>query len=395
MIIGIDIRPLMDKHYTGVSEYTFNLLLEIFRQDKKNNYKLFYNAYHDVADRIPRFDFPNVEVVKFSYPNKFLNYIFFKIFQRPKIDQLLGVDLFFMPHINFIALGPLCKKVITIHDLSFLHYPHYFSVRNNFWHKSINVKKFLPKFNKILTVSDNTQRDVRELCQIPSKKMQTIYSGISKRYRPIDCADPYLNEVKKRYHLPDDFILYLGTLEPRKNIEGIIEAYEHFREQHYADLIHFEGQAEVGDHRISLVIAGRRGWGYKGMYELARKSNYSDDIIFTDYITDEDKVYIYNLAKIFIYPSFYEGFGFPPLEAAACGTPTIVSNTSSLPEIIGKAAILIDPHNIIEMSQAITQLIYDEKLCEQLSQAGLEKAKQYSWEKCAREVIEVFEELGE
>jgi len=396
MKIGVDIRTLMDKHYSGVSEYTNNLLQAIFIKDKTNKYKLFYNSYHDIADRIPKFDFPNVEIIKFSYPNKLLNYIFFKIFKWPKIDKKLGgVDIMFMPHINFIALSKKCKKIITIHDLSFLRFPYYFSVRHNFWQRNINVKKLLKKAEKIIAVSDNTKKDISDICKISPKKIQTIYSGINNNFKIIEAENEKLLIVKKKYNLPEKFMLYLGNLEPRKNIEGIIEAYNVFRDQQYMDLVHFEGSSEIAKNKISLVISGNPGWGYRGIYELSRKSKYSNDIFFTNYVDSEDKVYLYNLADIFIYPSFYEGFGFPPLEAAACGTPCIVSNVASLPEVMGKAAILVDPYNISEISQAINQLANNANLSNQMSKTGKQKASQYNWDKCAEEMISVFEQLNE
>lgn len=371
----------MDKHYSGVSEYTLNLLREIFKQDKKNKYKLFYNSWHDVSNRIPEFNYPNVKVVATNYSNKILNYILFKFFNWPKIDKKLGrVDLMFMPHFNFIALSDKCKKVITVHDLSFMRHPHYFSVRHNFWQKNINLKKFLPQFDKIITVSDHTRRDVRELCDIEEKNIKTVYSGISKEYTPVDKNNPRLQAVEQKYKLPKNFILYLGNLEPRKNIEGIIQAYELFRKNKGASW--------------QLVIAGAKSWKYNNIYELAQASKFRDDILFINYVDAEDKVYLYNLAEIFIFPSFYEGFGFPPLEAAACGAPVIASNTSSLSEILDNAAILVDPYKIDEIAQAMTELIRDEKLREQLSSAGLKKAKQYDWKKTAQEVLEIFEEIS-
>lgn len=394
MIIGIDIRPLMDEYYSGVSEYTFRLLTAIFAQDKRNNYRLFYNSYHDVSARIPKFNFPNVTIVKFSYPNKILNYLLFKIFRWPKLDEKLAADVFFMPNFNFFACRRQCPKVITVHDLSFLRYPHYFSRRHNFWQRSINIKKILRQSSRIIAVSRSTSKDIQELCRISPKKILTIYPGVSAKYRPVDLQEPYVEEVKRKYQLPKKFILFLGTIEPRKNLEGIIEAYEQFRENQRAELVHWEGQAEIGDETISLVIAGRAGWGYASVYECARQGKYCRDIIFTGYINDEDKLYLYNLAVFFIYPSFYEGFGFPPLEAAACGTPTIVSNVSSLPEIMGNASILVNPFDISELAQAMANLAYDKNLRANLSQAGLERAKQFSWEKCAREMIEVFESLN-
>lgn len=392
MIIGIDIRPLMDKHYTGISEYTLNLLLEIFKQDKRNKYKLFYNVYHDLSDRIPQFNFPNVRLVKMNYPNKLLNYVLFKILKRPKIDQELDVELFFMPHFNFIALSEKCKKIITIHDLSFIHYPYFFSHRKNFWHKNINIRKFLRQFDVIIAVSENTKRDLIELCQIPQKKIKVIYSGISQNFRVVSGHDQNLIRVKQKYNLPKKFILYLGNLEPRKNIEGLIEAYSLFRHNEINDFISSEAQEAVD--KTDLVIAGSPSWKYQGIYETAKNSFYSNDIHFLNYVDEQDKPYLYNLAEVFIFPSFYEGFGFPPLEAAACGTPVIMSHNSSLSEAMGNSAILINPYDITEMAEAIKQVLSDDELHSSLRSQGLERVKRYRWSECAREVLEVFEEFG-
>ena len=203
MIIGIDIRPLMDEYYSGVSEYTVNLLWAIFRQDKKNAYRLFYNSFRDVSDRIPEFNFPNVAVIKLNYPNKFLNYFLFKIFKRPKIDKIIGgADIFWLPNFNFIALSKNCRKIISVHDLSFLRYPHYFSRRHNFWQKNINIKKLLRSADKVIAVSDNTKQDVYDLGRIPLKKIRTIYSGVGDQYRPVDHSEPHLSKVITKYRLP-------------------------------------------------------------------------------------------------------------------------------------------------------------------------------------------------
>ncbi len=392
MTIGIDIRPLMDKYYTGISEYTLNLLREVFKQDKINNYKLFCNSYHDISRRLPKFDFPNVKIIKTSYPNKLLNYVFFKICRQPKIDEKLGgIDLFFMPHFNFIALSAACKKIITIHDLSFLRYPQFFSRRKNFWHKTINIKKFLRQFDLIIAVSENTKRDLMEICQISEKKIKVTYSGISPNYHVVSKLNQNLARVKQKYNLPKKFILYLGNLEPRKNIEGLIEAYSIFRHKEINDFISAEARQAV--RKTSLVIAGSPSWKYQGIYESAKKSDYNSDIHFLNYIKEEDKAYLYNLAELFIFPSFYEGFGFPPLEAAACGAPVIMGNNSSLSEIMGEAAVLINSHNTSEIAEAISWVLSDKELRQHLRTRGLERVKRYQWPRCAKEMLEVFEEI--
>jgi glycosyltransferase involved in cell wall biosynthesis len=313
---------------------------------------------------------------------------------------LLGnIGVFFMPHINFVALKNSppcqggakggCKSVLTIHDLSFLRFPRYFSFRKNFWHKMINVKKLVKKFDRIVAVSENTKNDIVELCKVEPEKIKVIYSGVEREYKPnyeLRITNYEFDNMKKKYGLPEKFILFLGTVEPRKNIEGLINAYNKYREK--IEVRH--RVSDVGLHGYKLVIAGGRGWKSKNIYKEWEKSRYKDDIKFLGYVDKKDKVYLYNLAELFVYPSFYEGFGFPPLEAMACGTPVITSFTSSLSEIVGGAGLMVDPYNITDIATAIERVLSDDRLRDNLIQKGLERAKKFDWEKTAREYLEIF-----
>ena len=381
MKIGIDIRTLMDKHYSGVSEYTYNLIREIFRHDKKNDYKLFYNSGRDIGKAIPEFNYPNVEVINLRYPNKIFNYIMQKSLHYPKIDRLLGVDLFFMPHINFISLSAYCQKLITVHDLSFLRYKEFFSFRKNIWHKFVNVKSLLNKFDAIIAISENTKRDIIELAGVDESKIKVIYSGISGEFKPLDQADKKLKRVKKKYNLPDKFILYLGTVEPRKNVSGIIKAFSRIKDS-------LQNEGEYG--QIKLIIAGARGWKSKNIFKDAGDSKYKEDIIFLGYVSRDDKIGLYNLAALFIYVSFYEGFGFPPLEAMACGCPTIAGGASSLYEIAQNGALTVNPHNITEITSAALELLKNKKLKNLLISRGAAVSHKFNWENSAGKYLDIF-----
>jgi len=285
MKIGIDIRTLTDEKYSGVSVYTNNLVQELLKLDKSNEYRLYYNCARDLSARLPKFDQINVQIIKTSYPNKLFNYILQKLAHYPKFDQVVGgVDVFWAPHNNFISLSSNVKKVITIHDLSFWRYPEFFTWRKNFWHKMLGLKKLFRQFDSIVAVSENTRQDIIELAGINPDKVSVIYSGLHDRYRPIESGDPILEQIRAKYDLHSRFILFLGTLEPRKNVQGIIEAYNHLR-----------ANDQTGKFKdLKLVLAGATGWKFKGIYDEYNRSPYQADIKFLGYVACEDKPALYN-----------------------------------------------------------------------------------------------------
>jgi len=368
----------MDARPSGVSEYTLNLVKEILKLDTNNEYRLFYNCFGDCSN-LPEFVGPNVKVVKYNYPNKILNYLLFKIFNYPKIDEILATDRFFMPHLNFIGLKYSGRSVLTIHDLSFLKYPEFFSWRKNFWHYMVNAKKLIKQAGQIIAVSEHTKRDIMEHCGVDGDKIKVIYSGIGEEFKKI-AGDSHekLLEVKTKYNLPDKFILFLGTVEPRKNVEGIIRAYNQLR----------INSPEL--RNVKLVIAGSRGWKSDKIYRAWGQSSFKDDIKLLGYVDNKDRIYLYNLASMFVYPSFYEGFGLPPLEAMACGCPVITSFSSSLPEVVADAALLVDPYNINDIARAMKEVLTNENLKNQLVARGFGRANQFSWQKTAKEYLEIL-----
>jgi glycosyltransferase involved in cell wall biosynthesis len=380
----------MDKYYSGVSTYSFNLIQELLKIDKENNYFLYYNSAKKI--KLPEFE-GNYSVVHTKYPNKIFNYLLQKNLSWPKIDNVLGgLDIFLAPHYNFMALSSGAKKVLTIHDLSFLRYPEYFSRRKNFWHQLINIKKLAHNMDVIVAVSENTKQDVVELLNIDENKIRVVYSGLEdifiksisnlennnseKNLDDIKCKD-----VKEKYNLPNKYILSLSNLEPRKNLKTLISAYNKIRDVN----------PDFND--IKLVICGARGWRYNNIFASIEKSKYKKDIIYTSYIDNVDKPYIYKQAQIFVYPSFYEGFGFPPLEAMASAVPVIASFSSSLPEIIDKAGILVDPKSSDELATVMTKLLKDERLRNYYIAKGLNRAKEFSWQKTAKTYIKIFNNL--
>ncbi len=389
MKIGVDIRVLMDEYYSGVAEYTANLLSAILKQDTDNEYRLFYNSWRNLDYKLQSWQRSNAQIIARHFPNKIFNYFLQKILHWPKLDQVLGgIDIFWSPHFNFSSFSSVAdglKKVITVHDLSFLRYPEFFNYRQNFWHWALKVKKIILSADLIIAVSESTKDDLQELLGVAEEKIKVIYPGNNIVKREVSTEEK--QEFLKRKHLSQSFILYLGNIEPRKNIDGLIMAFNDLRIQ--------DAQGEKIFSKLQLVLAGARAWKNKKIYRLWKESPYQSDIIFLGYVSKKSQEILYSSAQVLAYPSYYEGFGFPPLEALTYGLPVVCSNNSSLPEVVGEAAITINPLKTSEITNALQLILTDQDLREQLITKGYQRSKKFSWGQSAQEYLTVFQELYE
>jgi len=384
MTICIDIRNLAQKNHSGVGKYTANLLENLFKFDTTNEYKLFYNSkkFHLIKKY-----YKNVTYYDFHKSNRLLNLTMF-LFNFPKIDKLVGgCDVFFAPNINFFAFSKdkKIKKIITIHDISFLHFKDFYSKKSILWHKIINIKKIIKKFDHIITVSENTKQDIIKYFNIPEDKVTAINLGgnnseqvsklASRCQINLALTGSQLKQVREDIlNIKNPYLLNINTIEPRKNIEGIINAFIELKEEQKID-------------NIDLIIAGGRGWNSSGIFKMLENNKYKNNIKIFDYISEEEKDYLYKHAKIFIFPSFYEGFGIPIIEAQNNGVPIISSSNSSLTEIVGTSGLLINPNNINEIKFAIEQLVNDGVLYNRYKELSIENAKRFTWERCAMKTL--------
>lgn len=380
MRIGIDIRALAAGRRTGVEEYTINLLKELFRSGGEHEYILFYNAWGKAEPDLSWADgFAHVRVRRFHIPNKLLNFSLW-YFRYPKLDRLIGgVDVFFMPNLNFAAFSKQVKVFVTAHDLSFELFPEFFSRKQRLWHFAVNFRGLLRRSDRVIAVSHSTADDLATVYRIQREKIQVIYSGVDERFTPMNRNDLGLLAVQEKYHLPYKFFLYLGTIEPRKNLESLLRAFEAFRRTAIGEAAKYE-----------LVLAGRPGWNYEGLFEAIAKSSAREAIRMIGFVDDADKPALYNLASVFVYPSFYEGFGFPPLEALASGTPVIASHSAALPEVIGDAGVLIDPYRPDEILQALREITRDKSFQAKLHTRALSERQRFTWQASGQAFLELL-----
>ncbi|OGI28557.1 MAG: hypothetical protein A2288_03415 [Candidatus Moranbacteria bacterium RIFOXYA12_FULL_44_15] len=375
---------MADGRRTGVEEYTIKILSTLFDLDQRNEYVLFFNSWkYSGADFSWTEKFPNVKIKKFKLPNKLLNFLFWYS-NWPKIDQMVGgADAVFFPNIIFGAVSKKTKLITTIHDLSFERYPEHFSLKRRLWHIFINPARICRRADRIIAVSASTKSDIQNLYKIRADKIKVVPNGVAEKFQIIDRNDEKLIKTKEKCDLPYKFILYFGTVEPRKNIIGIIRAYgalrKFARENKNEDLLKYK-----------LVVAGERGWSSGKIYEEIKNSTFKNNIQLINSVCEKDKAYVYNLASLFVYPSFFEGFGFPPLEAMKCGVPVVCSNNSSLPEVAGNAAIMIDPDKPEEIYRAMKEILTNREFRETLIAKGLSQSKSFDWKRTAEETLRVL-----
>ena len=270
-----------------------------------------------------------------------------------------------------------CKSVITVHDLAFLLYPHFLTKESARYYGQID--QAVRRTNHIIAVSEATRRDIIDRLGVPENKITVIHEAANPIFRPMDRAEA-LRCTQERYPLPNRFILFVSTIEPRKNVQTLLRAFRQFLDDYKQE--------------VKLVFAGSRGWLFEDVFALVQQLHLEDRCIFLGRVSSEDLLCLYNSAQVLVQPSYYEGFGLPPLEAMACGTPVIVSNVSSLPEVVGDAGFLVDPNSVDELAVALWRVLTDEPLRKQCIERGFKRAQSFSWDKAARQTLEVYRHVA-
>ena len=370
MRIGVDYTAAI-RQKAGIGRYTREIIKHLAQIDNANTYVLI------APEPVPKPSFPpNFEMVKLPLSDRMMTIIWQRLRIPLWVELFTGsLDIFHSP--DFV-LPPVkaARTILTVHDLSFLRLP---------WSSAPRLRAYLSKAvprsakraDFILADSENTRQDVIELLGVPSDKVEVLYAGVDERFKP---TEDYAG-ISAKYRLPERFILSLGTLEPRKNYERLIEAFALLKEK-------------MGPKDLTkLVIVGQKGWLYEGIFAAVEKWALQEEVLFPGYVADEDLPALYSAAALFVYPSLYEGFGLPPLEAMACGTPVVASNAPCLPEVLGDAALLVSPYDVEAIASAMEKALFDEELRLQLRERGLQRARLFTWEKSARKLLEIYKRV--
>lgn len=372
MRIGINAQLLaLNRSYrhAGASRYIYHLIENLQAVDQRNHYTVFTGSQR-AREAFPQtfnFDFALTALPTIRPPVRIAWEQFLQPVElgRRRIDMLHST-------LNVLPLACPCARVVTIHDVAFLLHPQRFKASKRTYLRNL-TRLSVRQANAVIVDAASTKADLVNILGAREEKIVVVPLAPDDDFRPLTSKEA-LRPFREKYGLPERIILYVGTIEPRKNLLYLIQAYAAIKDRVEA----------------KLVIAGGKGWFYAEVFKLVQDLKLEQDVIFPGYVPDEELPLWYNAATVFVYPSLYEGFGLPPLEAMACGVPVITSNTSSLPEVVGSAGITIDPTDVEQLSVAMAQVLENEELRSSLRQRGLEQAATFSWEKTARRTLEVY-----
>ena len=367
MRVAIDARKL---HDFGIGTYIRNLLRHLARIDRQNEYVLLCQASDmQVATELG----PNFRCVLEPSPNYSLR----EQIHVPWVLRRERPDLFHAPH-YVLPQGVSCRSVVTIHDCIHLMFPQYLPNRAAYVYARGSIWNAARKSDRILTVSETSKKDLLHFFAIDPAKIEVVYNAIDERLW-VPPAEEEVARVRERYQLTSRFVLYVGNIKPHKNLVRLIEAFATLRRQGLDD--------------VKLLIIGDEISKLPALRRAVHRHKLHKDVRFLGHVRDETLAVLYRLASVFAFPSLYEGFGLPALEAMASGTPVVTSNVSSLPEIAGGAALLVDPYNIEAIADGIARVLTDDALAADLRARGPVRARDFSWDRSVGRTFEIYRQV--
>jgi glycosyltransferase involved in cell wall biosynthesis len=372
MRIGIDYTAAV-RQMGGIGRYTRNLIRALAEIDQNGEYVLWVAGGRrglDDSDWPPNFHLRTIPL-----SDRWVNLLWQRMRIPLPIESMVGhLDVFHSPDFVLPPTRSAARTLVTVHDLSFLRVPECFVPSFREYLKAA-VRRSVARADAILADSESTRADLRELLGVSDERIAVVYPGVEARFRPIR-ETSVLEVVQRKYVLPERFILGVGTLQPRKNFTGLIDAFSRLMEPD-----------------LQLVLAGGVGWLHEPILETISQRHLQDRVRLLGFVDDHDLPALYSLATVFAFPSWYEGFGLPVLEAMACGTPVVTANNSALPEVAGNAALMVDAASPQELADALHVALVDEVRREELATAGFGHARQFTWERAAAQLQRCYEEL--
>jgi len=373
--IGIDYTPAYEQG-AGIGRLVRDLVAALSEEDTRTSYRMFVSGIHSSV-KLPSLP-SNFEWRVTGLSPQWLARIWHRLRLPVPIELFIGrVDLFHATDFVLPPTLPGTKTILTVHDLSFLRVPETASPRLRRYLERV-VPRSVYQTDHVIADSQATKDDLMEYYGIKSDKVTVLLSGIHPSYKPVDNA-VRLMTMRRKYAIPDiSYILSVGTVQPRKNYSRMIQALRQLRDQGYSH---------------HLVIAGGKGWLEDEMYRVIEETDMSDRVHLIGFVDDEDLPSLYSAADCIGFPSLYEGFGFPILEGMACGTPVVTSNRSSLPEVAGDAALLVNPFDTNEIAAAFRRILSEETLRKHLITSGFEQVKKFTWKQSAQELRQIYQQV--
>jgi glycosyltransferase involved in cell wall biosynthesis len=361
----------------GISRYIFTLLEGLAALDAGQEYTAFMHPKD--ADRASDSPLARAAHLRLLAPARWsadgpVRRIAWEQFALPGTLRTLGIDVFHAPA-NVLPARLPCPSVVTVHDLAFMRYPQFFRPARRLYQRRLTARS-VARATHVVAVSESTKRDLIELMRVPEERLHVIYPGIAADFQPV--GDPkILASFRAKHGLPERYLLYLGTLEPRKNLLTLVEAYARLHGQ-MADA-------------PPLLLAGAKGWYYEPLFSRVRALGLERFVVFPGYVARDEQPLWYAGAELFVFPSLYEGFGLPVVEALACGTPTITSNVSSLPEVAGDVAWQVDPRSAEALARLMREVLADGAARDRMARAGPAWARQFSITRMARAYATLYD----
>jgi len=375
MRIAIDYTAAI-RQGAGIGQYVRSLVDAMLAQDTSNSYILLASGRPTQQRAFPVAD--NVRARSIFIPDRYLNILWYR-WRLPLYATFFSgqVDIYHGPDFALPPLNGKLRKVVTVHDLAFLEHPEYAVPSLAAYLKKI-VPEAVASADVVAAVSQVTGQSLIKHFKTPPEKITVIPNGVGPHFRRI--TDPViLGATRHKYGLKHPFVLGVGTLEPRKNHIGLIKAFAQAQKKKKGP--------------VMLVLVGGKGWLYEETRQVVEELRLENKVRFLGRVSDLELITLYSMADVFAFPSFFEGFGIPPLEAMACGAPVITSNTSSLPEVVGDAALLVDPYDVSALGHAIMRLLEDEQLQAELRQKGYQRVQHYTWSESASKMLAVYQKL--